>query len=254
MTPLRLGADNPGPYTGDGNNTWLLDGEVPTLIDAGTGAPSHVEAVAAALGDRPLARVLVTHGHPDHASGVPALRQRWPGVEVCKLRLDGEDAFTPLADGQTWRAGDRALEVIYTPGHAADHVCFWDADRRDAYTGDMIVRPGSVLIPAGRGGSLRDYLRSLDRLAALAPLRCFPGHGPTIHDPQQVIAEYIAHRQARERQVLDCLARGVTDVDAIVNLLYVGLQDGLRQAARMTVQAHLDKIQEESGDKETGSP
>jgi glyoxylase-like metal-dependent hydrolase (beta-lactamase superfamily II) len=243
--PLRLSADNPGPYTGEGNNTWLLDGAEPTLIDAGTGMPSHLEAVAGALDGRALARVLVTHGHSDHAAGVPALRQRWPGVEVYKLRLDGEDGWLPLADGQVVRAGDRQLVVVYTPGHAVDHVSFWDPDRREAFTGDMVIRPGSVLIPAGRGGNLRDYLRSLDRLAALDAVRLFPGHGPVIEAPAGVIAEYIEHRQVREEQVLGCLAAGVTDVDAIVARLYPIVKDDLRQAARLTVQAHLDKIRDD---------
>jgi glyoxylase-like metal-dependent hydrolase (beta-lactamase superfamily II) len=210
--------------------------------------PSHAAAVAAALGGRPLARVLVTHGHPDHASGVPALRERWPGLEALKFPLpaDGADAgWRPLADGQIVRAGDRDLHVIHTPGHALDHVSFWDPDRREAYTGDMVIRPGSVLIPAGRGGSLRDYLRSLDRLAALDPIRLFPGHGPIIDNPHAVISAYRTHRRIREEQILACIGGDVTDVEAIVDRLYPDIADGLRQAARMTVQAHIDKLRED---------
>lgn len=250
MGVICLPADNPGPYTGAGNNTWLLDGREPTLIDAGTGRPSHLEAIAKALGGRSLIRVLVTHNHPDHASGAPALRERWPGVRVHKLCLDGEEQWLPLTDGQVIPAGDRSLQVIYTPGHAADHVCLWDPERREAYTGDMLIRSGSVLIPAGRGGNLRDYLQSLERLAALDPVRCLPGHGEVIDQPRDVIAKYIAHRHEREAQVLACLAEGLTEVDAIVGRLYVGLQEGLLNAARLTIQAHLDKIREDAAARE----
>jgi glyoxylase-like metal-dependent hydrolase (beta-lactamase superfamily II) len=241
-TPLRIPAFNPGPYTGDGNNTWLIDGEAPTLIDAGTGKPEHLAAIQVALGGRSLARVIVTHGHSDHASGVPALKERWPAVDVLKWRLDGEGSWTPIEDGQIIHAGDRELRAIHTPGHARDHVSLWDEARREAYTGDMVMRPGTVLIPAGKGGNLREYLQSLDRLAALNPVRLFPGHGPTIEDPQRVFEEYIAHRRAREAQVLACMATGLTTAEQIVAHLYPGLKAELQNAATMTVQAHLDKI------------
>ena len=244
--PIRLSAGNPGPYTGDGNNTWLLDGAEPTLIDAGTGVPSHLAAIEQALGGRPLVRVLVTHNHSDHAKGVPALRERWPGVEVLKFRLDGEAGdWLPLRDGQAIRAGDETVVAMHTPGHAVDHVLFWDASRRAAFTGDLVIRPGSVLIPAGRGGHLRDYLRSLERLSALDARVLYPGHGPIIENPAAVIAEYVTHRQMREAQILACLADGVTDVERLVARLYPLVPDGLLDAARMTVQAHLDKIRED---------
>ena len=90
MSAVPIDAGNPGPLTGRGNTTWLLDGGEPTLIDAGVGAASQLDAIARALGGRPLVRVLLTHGHPDHASGVPALRERWPQVEVWKWPPSGE--------------------------------------------------------------------------------------------------------------------------------------------------------------------
>jgi glyoxylase-like metal-dependent hydrolase (beta-lactamase superfamily II) len=204
-----------------------------------------VAALAAALGGRPLARVIVTHGHPDHASGVPAIRARWPGVELYRWLCDDEADCRPLADGQSIDAGDRRLQVVYTPGHATDHVCLWDAVRRDLYAGDMVIRGGSVLIPAGRGGSLREYLRSLERLVALDPARIYPGHGPIIEAPADVLAEHLAHRRDRERQVLACIETGSPDVDRIVSRLYPSLAEGLLPAARMTVQAHLDKLRED---------
>ena len=136
--PVLIDALNPGVLTGRGNNTWLLDGAEPTLIDAGVGVTAHVEAVAAALNGRALTRVLVTHGHPDHASGVPALRARWPALEACKwidakASLDREPGWTSLADQQGIRGGDATLTVVHTPGHALDHVCFWNETTRSLY-------------------------------------------------------------------------------------------------------------------------
>jgi len=219
--------------TGSGNNTWLLDGAEPTLIDAGVGRRQHLDAISSALGGRALARVLVTHGHADHASGAPALRSRWPDLDVRQWP-------SGLSEGQEIRAGDAVLRVVHTPGHAADHVCLWSQSSRDLYTGDMLVLGSTVMIPAGAGGGLRAYLASLQRIAALAPVRAFPGHGPVIEDPLPLIAEYIEHRRLRHRQVADCLARGIQDADAIVTIVYPDLLPALRPAARATIEAHLE--------------
>ena len=108
MSRLFLAA-NPGPLTGRGNNTWLLDGDVPALVDAGVGAPEHVDELAGALGRRSLGRVLVTHGHPDHASGVPALRGRWPSIEAWKWPAAGDSGWLALTDGQRLREQATAI-------------------------------------------------------------------------------------------------------------------------------------------------
>jgi glyoxylase-like metal-dependent hydrolase (beta-lactamase superfamily II) len=247
--PILVHAANPGPMTGAGNNTWLVEGAEPALIDAGVGAPEHLVALERALGGRPLVRVLVTHGHPDHATGVPAIRARWPDVEVCRWRAPDDDSrdstVRGLADGEHIRAGDADLVAVHTPGHAPDHLCFWNMETRDLFGGDMLIAGTTVMIPAGHGGSLAAYLESLAHLAALAPRRVLPGHGPIIENPLDLIDEYVAHRRQREDQILECLASGATTVDAIVARVYPGLADAVRPAARLTVQAHLDKLRDE---------
>jgi glyoxylase-like metal-dependent hydrolase (beta-lactamase superfamily II) len=251
VTPIRIDAANPSPMTGRGNVTWLLDGAAPAIVDAGVGAPAHVEAIARALGGRPLAHVLVTHGHRDHLAGVPALRARWPALAAWKCpspdRDEGPD-WHPLADGQRVAAGDGLLTVVHTPGHAPDHVCFWHAPTRALFGGDMVLRGTTVMIPAGRGGSLRAYLASLARLAALAPACIYPGHGDIIDRPEELIAEYQAHRQLRERQVLACLDKGLTTPDEMVPMIYPELPPALLPAARETLLAHLQKIREDAAD------
>ncbi len=241
-----LAARNPGTLTGPGNNTWLLDGAEPTLIDAGVGHPEHLDELAQTLGGRALQRVLVTHSHPDHASGVPALRARWPSVEVCAWTQGPSADWRTLADGDDVVAGDQRLTVVHTPGHAVDHVCFREPVSRGLFCGDMMTATTSVMVPpAARGGNLREYLASLRRLAALSPTVAWPGHGEVITDPVGRIDEYLAHRAERERQVQACLADGIIDLDAIVARVYTDTPTPLWPAARLTVEALLEKLKED---------
>jgi glyoxylase-like metal-dependent hydrolase (beta-lactamase superfamily II) len=187
----------------------------------------------------------VTHGHADHASGIPALRARWPSLVVCAWD-DLEPSRTHrLAEGDVLPAGDAALTVVHTPGHAADHVCFWDSAREALYAGDMLVLGSTVMIPAGRGGHLGQYLESLERLARLGPARVYPGHGPIITEPGKLIADYIGHREARERQVIAAIAAGHRTAADIARVIYGELPEGIRGAAELTIAAHLEKLREE---------
>lgn len=241
-----LNAGNPGTWTGPGNNTYFFDGAEPTLLDAGVGNAEHCDAIAALLGGRPLARVLVTHGHPDHASGVPVLRQRWPDLDAYKWLDTPQDGWMALRDGESIVAGETRLDVVHTPGHAADHICFWQPEARELYCGDMMTATTTILIPpAARGGSLAAYLTSLKRLAALEPATAWPAHGDVIASPVDRIHEYLSHRQERERQVLACIADGVTDLDGVVARVYVDTPQALWPAARLTVEALFEKLRED---------
>jgi glyoxylase-like metal-dependent hydrolase (beta-lactamase superfamily II) len=236
--PLLILARNPSAWTGPtGNNTFLLTGAVPTLVDAGVGVPEHLDEIASALAGVALASVLITHAHPDHAAGVPALLARWPSVHVLRHPDIGE---SPIP------AGDTELRPVHTPGHAPDHVCFFDIGTRDLYCGDLVRLGGTIVIPATRGGNMRQYLESLRQVRALAPRRLLPGHGEIIDEPASAIDEYIRHRQERERQVLDALGPRPVSPEEIAALVYPGLPSGLLAAAADTVLAHLIQL-EESG-------
>lgn len=249
MIPAALHAFNPGPLTGDGNWTWLIHGRVPTLIDAGVGDPRHLQAVEAALGSVPLAQVLVTHGHSDHASGATALASRWPDAAFLKMPWPERDARLPvswrdLLDGSVVQAGDTSLTAIHTPGHAPDHLCFWHEATRALFAGDLVIKGTTVFIPAVHG-DMAAYVSSLERILALDPARILPAHGPAIDEPAQLLRRYITHRREREEQVLDALRRGIRDVDQIVRAIYRDLPEALVRRAGESVTAHLLKLEGE---------
>jgi glyoxylase-like metal-dependent hydrolase (beta-lactamase superfamily II) len=236
VTPLLIAAGNPSTWTGPtGNNTWLLLGREPALVDAGVGRPEHVDAIAHALDGEALARVFITHAHPDHVGGLPALRTRWPKIQVV-------DADHAMAGRAAVPAGDRLLDLILTPGHAPDHLCLFDRDSGDLYCGDLARLGGTVVIPSRKGGDLRAYLESLRLVRDLAPRRMLPGHGPIIDDPIALIDSYIAHRAERARQIGEAMAAGAKTVQEIVARVYPELPDSLRVAAEETVEAHLKTL------------
>ena len=247
MIPTLLHAGNPGPFTGDGNWTYLIAGDRPVLIDAGVGKPAHLEAIAAAATAGP-ADVVVTHGHADHSSGAPGIQARWPSARFSKLpwpERDGGVPWRPLADGDTVITDAGPLAVLHTPGHSPDHIALWHADSRTLFVGDLLVLGSTVFIPASDGGSLADYLASLERLRQLSPVRAWPAHGPVIEDPIALIDHYTEHRRQREAQVIGALAAGRETVDAITAQIYQDLKPALIPMARESVLAHLVKLEGE---------
>lgn len=247
MKPRFLHAGNPGPLTGEGNWTYLIEGDRPVLIDAGVGIASHLDDIDAAVAARDL-HLVVTHAHSDHISGAPAIRERRPSTTLSKLPWpirDRDLVWTPLADGDVVETGEGTLQVIHTPGHAPDHICLWHAESRTVFVGDMLVQGTTVVIPASHGGSVSQYLASLDRLLRLNPARALPAHGPVIEDPQALIHHYVKHRAEREEQILAALQAGAVTVEDLLSRIYPGLPPALEGFARESVLAHLIKLESE---------
>jgi glyoxylase-like metal-dependent hydrolase (beta-lactamase superfamily II) len=235
----RVLAPNPSLSTGPGTNTWLVEsGGDLVVIDPGPRSEAHLSAIVAAIGRRSVSSVLVTHGHSDHAPlanplatelGVPAYGHA-PGPDF--------DPDLRLSDGSTVTVGDVTLEVVYTPGHSNDHLCFLAG--RILFTGDHIKGGSSVVVE-----DMIRYMESLERLQGLELDRLYPGHGPEMDQPSEVISWYIAHRMQREQEILDAIARGFTEVEAIVEEVYQEVDRSLHPLAARSVAAHLRKLEEE---------
>jgi glyoxylase-like metal-dependent hydrolase (beta-lactamase superfamily II) len=140
------------------------------------------------------------------------------------------------------RAGTLNVMALHTPGHSADHLCFWLAGSRAMFTGDLILGRGSSMVTYPEG-DVAAYLRSLERVAALEPRVLYPGHWEPVGDAMGKIQEYRAHRLEREAQVLDEVRRGAGTASELTRRVYgAELDEQLMVAAEMTLRAHLRKL------------
>jgi len=246
-------APNPGPMTLDGTNSYVLSGNggrSSVIVDPGPGDVQHLDALAA-VGDIEL--ILITHRHHDHTEGAAELAAA-TGAPV----RAADPAFCrggePLRDGELVAAAGLPIEVLATPGHTADSVCFLlppdSPDRPDGavLTGDTILGRGTTVI-APPDGSLRDYLGSLRVLAALGHALVLPAHGPQRSDLEAVAAGYLAHREQRLDQIRGALVRLGPDagVGAVTDFVYHDVDASVRRAAEFSVAAQLDYLRAPGG-------
>lgn len=235
----RVLAPNAGPFTGTGTNTWLLESNrTVAVIDPGPVSEVHFDAILTAVGQRSVNSVLVTHTHSDHAPLANPLARE---LQVPAYGHAAGPDFDPdlrLTEGSIVTVGSAPLEVIHTPGHSDDHLCFLTG--RILFTGDHIMGGSSVMVE-----DMAAYLRSLTRLQDLELDRLYPGHGPEIERPQEVISWYIAHRLQREQEILEAIAAGAMGVNSIVESVYRGVDPALHPLAARSVAAHLRKLEAE---------
>lgn len=255
----RLVAENPGPFTFKGTNTYLVGSQTLAVIDPGPDDPAHRAAILAAAGGRPITHILVTHTHRDHVDGLAELkrvtgaltygygRRQLPGGNPAVTPSGGEfidHDFQPdvsVRDGDVIAGADWALQALHTPGHAPDHLCFELMDEGIMFSGDHVMAWNTTVI-APPEGNMADYMASLERLLERSCRMYLPGHGAHIEAPQRAVKAYLLHRQWREQAVLRAVRDGVGNIREIVRLIYPDLADNLVTAASLSVLAHVEHL------------
>lgn len=256
----RIVANNPGPFTYKGTNTYLLGtGRELALIDPGPDDEAHFAAIMRAIGDARLTHILVTHTHHDHIDGMPGLLAA-TGARTCgfgrSARQPGRRTTTPsgsesvdtdfvpdirLKDGDCVEVAGVRLTTLHTPGHAPDHLCFALEGTGILFSGDHVMSWNTSVV-APPEGNMADYIGALERLLERTDEVYFPGHGGRLPQPQRVVKAYVLHRRMREQSILDCIRQGHSTIEEIVPVVYRGLDPRLLNAASLSIAAHVEHL------------
>jgi glyoxylase-like metal-dependent hydrolase (beta-lactamase superfamily II) len=248
----RLLCANASVMTGPGTNTYLLGTNVMALVDPGPALPAHTDAIMRALAGRTLSHIFVTHTHGDHSPGTAAL-QAQTGAEVVGFAPPAQAQFQDASfrpdrlyhDGETLRCDGFAMQLIHTPGHVSNHVCFLLVEDALLFTGDHILE-GTTPVILPPDGDMADYLRSLEHLRTLPLQGLAPGHGAVMRNSEQAITTLIRHRQRRELKIINAMGSlGASTLDALVMVAYDDVPENLWPWAKKTLLAHLIKLRRE---------
>ncbi|PAV57731.1 hypothetical protein WR25_15852 [Diploscapter pachys] len=242
----RILGHNPGPFTLQGTNTYLVgSGKKKILIDTGEpGIEEYIRSLTLALNEAEIDSIVITHWHNDHVGGIPAVVKEIVGkkIPVYKVRRDHAEEdpsqFEYVQDGHVLKVEGATLRFVFTPGHTVDHAALWLEEEQTLFSGDCILGEGTTIFEC-----LHDYMKSLQVIRDMKPKRIYPGHGPVIEEVEKKIEEYVEHRMKREREIVAVLkeAGEMTSMD-ITNKVYAEAPWSVRLAALNNVKLHLNKL------------
>lgn len=244
----RLLAPNPSMMTGPGTNTYLIGKTEVAVLDPGPSIAAHIDRIQA-VAAAPIRYILVTHTHPDHSPAAARLAQLTGAELLGRPPPEGahqDVTFKPariLEDGDRIEVDGVDIEVIHTPGHASNHVCYRHSTLNWIFTGDHVI-DGSTVVIDPPDGSMKQYLESLAKVRDLDPLALAPGHGEVIEDPKRAINWIIDHRLDREAKVLAALRQnsGLTSMQLVPHV-YKDVDRKLYGWAERSLLAHLLKLE-----------
>ncbi|HQQ63925.1 MAG TPA: MBL fold metallo-hydrolase [Pseudomonadales bacterium] len=253
LSPLvvRVVANNPGPMTAAGTNTYLIGREELAVLDPGPADPAHLEAIFSAAGHRKIRWVVVTHTHPDHSPAAAVLADKAGAALIgCMLADDGHQdrsfrVDTSVQHGDLIMGNGFTLEAIATPGHVANHFCYLLREEGLVFTGDHIMG-GSTVVIIPPSGDMADYLHSLALLKQYPIRQLLPGHGDVLANPIGIIDGLIAHRLRREEKVVRVLrGSGEMSLQELTPLVYDDVDASLHLVAQVSLWAHLLKLEKD---------
>jgi glyoxylase-like metal-dependent hydrolase (beta-lactamase superfamily II) len=194
----------------------------------------------------PVAEIVLTHHHADHAGGVAHLAARL-GVPVA---AHAETAARRKEVTRIINEGDVIADsfvALHTPGHAPGHLCFHDRRSGALVCGDMVASVGTIIVEPDDGGDMAVYLEQLRRLRALDASVLLPAHGPPIEDANGRLDFYVKHRLEREARVAAALSREPRTVAELVPPSYPDVLPHVWPLAARSLLAHLYKLEKEGG-------
>jgi glyoxylase-like metal-dependent hydrolase (beta-lactamase superfamily II) len=237
----RIVANNPGPMTYHGTNTYLIKRESDfVVLDPGPDDDGHLGDILSATHGQ-VSAILLSHTHSDHLGATTALKAR-TGATTYAFHLSADPAFSPdvlLRDGDTV-AG---MTALHTPGHASDHLCFARPDGI-VFSADHIMSWSSSIV-SPPGGDMAAYIASLRRMLSRHDRLYLPGHGPQLTNPQPYVEALLSHRLAREEAIFHTMRGTSLTTWELVDRLYSKPHPQLRRAAERNVFAHLLKMEDE---------
>jgi glyoxylase-like metal-dependent hydrolase (beta-lactamase superfamily II) len=260
----RVLADNPSAFTFKGTGTYIVGYGRVAVIDPGPRDERHVDTLLRALRDETVEAILVTHTHGDHSPATAMLRDGGIDAPVYafgphplsraveehldeaegKVEVRADFDFQPVVrvtTGDVIHGFGWTFDVLHTPGHISNHLCFAFREERALFSGDHVMGWSTTIIPPP-DGDVSDYLRSLELLFGREDDTYWPTHGPSIAAPQRYVRALHTHRLEREQQILDVLAEGKHEVPSMVEVIYDGYPQELHKPAGRSVLAHLVKL------------
>ena len=260
-------ADNASPMTFTGTRTYILGTENLIVIDPGPDSEAHLSSIMKYIGKRKVTDILLTHSHIDHSplsrqlkietgariigfGSADAARTSFMKKLSSSLDLGGEEGIDKdlaldkkVIDKQILNLNNYSIEVVHTPGHLSNHICFSLKERQILFSGDHVMGWATTLI-SPPDGDLGSFMNSLEKLSAREEVIYYPGHGKSLKEPRKMVLAQIKHRRDREKQILNSVSKISRTPAEIVDEVYDDLNPMLKAAAIRNVLAHLIDLYE----------